>query len=517
MAIPAVRDARARREAPKPDNDAIAGEVPLTNEDRRTDELVIALVGPVGSGVTTTAIALAEILEGEFGYTVETIKVSDIINDKAELVHQQRVDTADDHRISKLQTAGSALRGRFGEDVLANFCIEKIHASREEGEVDKVRRYCTIIDSLKNPREVERLRTVYGDLFWLLGVFAPEDVRVSRLKAASPNNAYIQQISDQDYDEGTGHGQSVKDTMSVADTFIRNDAPNTVQLNNVLQSFLDRIFEVGVSTPRTDETAMFAASSVAMESACLSRQVGAVIQTARGELIGRGANDVPMFDGGLYSSNLPLGDDHRCYNWKGKICHNDAEKNAIFAQIAKYARESFKESSQEEVDEFLKKVRKSRVKGLIEFSRAVHAEMAAIVSAARDGLGPVRGATLFTTTFPCHNCARHIVAAGIRKVIYIEPYPKSLALTLHHDAISTNENDEGKKVVFLQYQGAAPRSFSRIFKPNPVRKNEGSFVVQSRKTAMPFSAPPVDSLVTREELELARLLKEMEMSDGQEA
>jgi len=115
----------------------------------------------------------------------------------------------------------------------------------------------------------------------------------------------------------------------------------------------------------------------------------------------------------------------------------------------------------------MQKIRKSRIKGLIEFSRAVHAEMAAIVSAARDGLGQVRGATLFTTTFPCHNCARHIVADGIRKVIYIEPYPKSLALTLHNDAISTNENDEEKKVVFLQYQGAAPRSFSRIFKLNP--------------------------------------------------
>lgn len=515
MAIQAISAVRPRNQAPKNDNDENVHEVPVTNEERRTDELVIALVGPVGSGVSTTAIALAEILEGEFGYSVETIKVSDIINEKAALVGQHPVSTTDDERIHKLQQTGSALRRQFGEDVLANFCVERIHSSRDEGDADKVRRYCTIIDSLKNPGEVDRLRTVYGDLFWMLGVFAPEEVRISRLKAASPSNAYIQRISDQDYDEGTEHGQSVKDTMSIADMFIRNDAQNTVQLNVVLQTFLDRIFEVGVSTPNTDETAMFAAASVAMQSACLSRQVGAVIQNAHGELVGQGANDVPKFNGGLYSSNLPAAHDHRCYNWKNKICHNDAEKDAIFDQIAKYARESFKESSQQEVDEFLKKVRKSRVKGLIEFSRAVHAEMAAIVSAARDGLGQVRGATLFTTTFPCHNCARHIVAAGICKVIYIEPYPKSLALNLHNDAISTNESDEGKKVVFLQYQGAAPRSFSRIFKPNPVRKQAGSFVLRSRKTAMPFSAPPVDSLVTREELEVARLLKEI--SDVQEA
>lgn len=42
------------------------------------------------------------------------------------------------------------------------------------------------------------------------------------------------------------------------------------------------------------------------------------------------------------------------------------------------------------------------------------------------------------TTFPCHYCARHIVAAGIYEVQYIEPYPKSKALQLHADAIETS-------------------------------------------------------------------------------
>lgn len=35
------------------------------------------------------------------------------------------------------------------------------------------------------------------------------------------------------------------------------------------------------------------------------------------------------------------------------------------------------------------------------------------------------GTTLYATMYPCHNCARHIVAAGIRKVIYIERYGES--------------------------------------------------------------------------------------------
>jgi len=406
MAVQAATIARSVQ-VPKNDNVDSEIEVPVTNEERRTSELVIALVGPVGSGASTTAGELAELLKREFDYTVDLIKVSEIINEKAELVEYEPVGPDDLERVLKLQQAGSALRERLGEDVLAKSCIERIHAGRDEDDAAKVRRHCTIIDSLKNPGEVERLRTVYGDLFWLIGVFAPEEVRIARLKTATPNNAYLHLINDQDYDEGTEHGQSVKDTMSIADMFIRNDASNNVQLQQVLRTFLDRIFEVGVSTPNTDETVMFAAASVAMQSACLSRQVGAVIQNQHGELVGQGANDVPKFDGGLYSSNLPPALDHRCYNWKNKICHNDAEKDLIFEQIAKFARETFK-AEDLQVDDFLKRVRKSRIKGLIEFSRAVHAEMAAIVSAARDGVGQVRGATLFTTTFPCHNCARHI-------------------------------------------------------------------------------------------------------------
>ncbi|MEJ7655371.1 MAG: deaminase [Chloroflexia bacterium] len=46
----------------------------------------------------------------------------------------------------------------------------------------------------------------------------------------------------------------------------------------------------------------------------------------------------------------------------------------------------------------------------------MHAEMSALLDAGRRGV-PVQGATLYTTTFPCHNCARHIVGAGIDRVV----------------------------------------------------------------------------------------------------
>lgn len=53
-----------------------------------------------------------------------------------------------------------------------------------------------------------------------------------------------------------------------------------------------------------------------------------------------------------------------------------------------------------------------------------------------------REATLYSTTYPCHGCAKHIVAAGISEVVYYEPYPKSRALALHDDSIQEDTRAE---------------------------------------------------------------------------
>lgn len=49
--------------------------------------------------------------------------------------------------------------------------------------------------------------------------------------------------------------------------------------------------------------------------------------------------------------------------------------------------------------------------------RAIHSEVDAICSAASQGHS-VKGAKIFVTRYPCENCARAIVAAGISTVYY---------------------------------------------------------------------------------------------------
>ncbi len=95
----------------------------------------------------------------------------------------------------------------------------------------------------------------------------------------------------------------------------------------------------------------------------------------------------------------------------------------------------------------------ARVGNLIEFGRVVHAEMNALVHAARRGL-QVGDGRMYCTTFPCHVCARHIIGAGIAEVFYVEPYPKSLAVDLYPEAICLGVRDDCK-VAFRPFTGVA--------------------------------------------------------------
>lgn len=109
-------------------------------------------------------------------------------------------------------------------------------------------------------------------------------------------------------------------------------------------------------------------------------------------------------------------------------------------------------------------MRSSELRDITEYGRAVHGEMDAILCCARLGMS-VKGKHLYTTTFPCHNCTRHIIAAGIKKVYYIEPYPKSKARDLHSDAICFDEQeaDETGKIPFLPFVGIGPRRYLDLF------------------------------------------------------
>lgn len=483
------------------------GGVALEINERLSQELIIALVGPVGSGVSSAATFLREILDGEFGYDVSPVmKPSDVIRSQASLAgikvpESSRTATY----ISEMQDAGNKLRERFGNNYLIEKVVEKIRGYRTTksgyaGENEMPGRRAYIIDSLKSMEELQLLRDIYRDTLCVVGVFAPDKLRDQRLKDLDYPAAERQKVMARDQGELATFGQATRRLFVHSDLFVCNDRrPEDLKAN--LKRFLDIVFDTAIHTPTRAESAMYEANAAAANSACMSRQVGVSIVSASGELIAIGWNDVPKFGGSLYTEedratvddegHAIVDRDFRCYNWGGKKCHNEVRRRGLMDKVAIAVADTgqIRQGGRAAVREAISK---TDINALIEFSRSIHAEMEAILSVAREGKHSLVGATLYTNTYPCHNCARHIVASGIREVVYIEPYLKSLALELHSDVISELP-DARNMVVFRQFNGVAPSNFLKLFRPKGERKRDGKLVRTPRKEAVPIFRVPLDA------------------------
>jgi dCMP deaminase len=66
-------------------------------------------------------------------------------------------------------------------------------------------------------------------------------------------------------------------------------------------------------------------------------------------------------------------------------------------------------------------------------ARSTHAEQNAIVQAARHGT-MIDGATVYCTAQPCLTCAKLLVNAGVKRVVYDGDYPDELAVSILHEA-----------------------------------------------------------------------------------
>ena len=68
-----------------------------------------------------------------------------------------------------------------------------------------------------------------------------------------------------------------------------------------------------------------------------------------------------------------------------------------------------------------------------EICRGLHAEQNAIIQAARYGID-ISTSSIYITTQPCIVCAKMIINAGIEEIIYENPYPDELAMTMLEEA-----------------------------------------------------------------------------------
>lgn len=507
--------------------DAVPAILPVissTSDERSRDlvlktssnELVFAVVGHVGSGPGYVAKFLKEVLEDPTicgdPFSVHLLKASMVIEEWAHTRHMPLPSAEERHTLAgvkTLQDYGDLMRaektasGHEDHSAVARSLIRKIQQERarsmglSEGapmptELDGKRR-AYIIDSLRHPEESNLLRRLYQDAFIQIGVVCGESRRRARLakkyRDAGEENA--DKLMERDADAEEKYGQHVGDTFYLSDFFLDNtpDRKNEDGSSNpawTIPDDLSRLVKLLIGKelvrPTVAEGAMKVAYSAKMRSACLSRQVGAAIVDRSGQLIATGTNEVPKAGGGVYGQtfedekNPPEGRCGLMDDPEDRYCRNTVQQNVIIKKLIETVPE-LKSLNSQRKEKLAIELRRTPIGQLLEFSRAVHAEMDALLSAVRQGMSVV-GGRMFVTTFPCHYCARHLVAAGIDEVQYIEPYPKSQAIDLHSDSIesekktswiapskvSGNENPPVKKhVLFRPFSGVAPRLYTKVF------------------------------------------------------
>lgn len=489
--------AEATRQEPAPIKSRILKSKTIYKQ-HESNELFFAVVGHVGSGNSTIISTLQNQLD-TLGYEVHVLKAKDEILLWADEQGKSPAQTKNNSlsSVETLQALGDEMRSG-DHAAIAVRLIQKVRTIRAERTglrledpvpvVPDGKRRAYLFDSVRHPAEVELLRRVYENAFTLLGVVCIEDVRFQRIvkKYDDAGQANAQAFMKRDAKTSTkeGNGQRVADAFHLADYFIDNSSAryNDVERRNPnpdwdipeqLSRLLKIITHAEIVRPTLAETSMHAAYGAQSRSACLSRQVGACLVDARGNIVSTGTNEVPRAGGGVYMQGFSdlehSTSDGRCaYSGGEKYCANTKEQNAIIDELIKDIDELKDSTNRFDLPE---RLRNTRIGGLLEFSRAVHAEMEALMAAARTGVSTV-GTRMFVTTFPCHYCARHLISAGIDEVQYIEPYPKSQALNLHRDAITCDpirweppsRDRSGKsKVLFKPFTGVSPRMYIRAF------------------------------------------------------
>lgn len=477
-------------------------------------ELVFGFVGPTGVDLDLACDVLVEQLQA-VRYSSRVVKSRDIISLSG------AVPAKECERIEAYMDAGNELREANTDAIVALRAIGRIRAIRAEITGDPelpAARVAYIVRSLKRKEEVDLFRRVYGKAFTLISVYATHNARVKGLElrfkgdgmtASDASEAALHIVNRDHKEEAKTHGQRVVDTFPLADFFATAETRAVVEKQ--FRRLTRLIFGDPYISPNRNEQGMFFAQAAALRSLDLSRQVGAAVLSDRGDILATGCNDVPKYGGGLYWAD----DDEPMRDYELGYDSNSAIKSEIVVDTFRRLREDgWKNDKNSALSNenlareslFTEKgiLKHSRLSDLIEFGRAVHAEMDCITQAARLGV-PLKGASLFSTTFPCHLCARHIVAAGIEEVFFIEPYEKSRTATLYGDSIVVEPSERSnKRANFISFVGVAPRRYMAYFQNRTGRKTEdGQTLGSGEITAKPRLQRMVITYIKAEEYVLS--------------
>jgi deoxycytidylate deaminase len=415
---------------------------------RDRSNLVIGLTGPFGSGCSTMRDILAQA-----PFSFRPFKMADDIRREVEQMSKVIPKGKKGWR-KVLQEHGDARRRER-----IRYWVDKVVERIDEAPIGEER---IVIDGFRNFAEVQEVRKIYPR-FFLVAVCADKDERWNRVrKDYAGNQNEFEDDDRRDRDEDCKWGQSVQKCVDDADYVYYNsehlvvdlggtEGPNSSkiekELKNTAQDFLP-LMSGGEPhrDPRAAEIHIAAAYAQSHSSTCLKRHVGAVITVTRN------GHEFPISMG--FNENPPsvrtCKSESACYKDDDMMSKLQARGKKIHCPVCGKLHKGLDQpwnclKCGASLKAWLHPNRN------MELCTAIHAEERAVLSL---GGRSVEGGTLYVTTFPCFQCARLILDAGIKNIVYVEAYPvKDTAVFLRKNGIEE----------IRPFSGFTARAFFRVF------------------------------------------------------
>ncbi len=408
--------------------------------------LVIGLTGPFGSGCSE----MRKVLEKEdFGF--KPFKISDDI--RSEVGKKSKlIDKGKPGWRKILQDHGNEQR-KQDRSYWINKVVERI---------DRVNigDQNIVIDGFRNFKEIQEIRKIYPR-FFLVAICAERNNRFQRVKEDYSDYNEFKNDDRRDQNEDFDWGQSVQKCVDDADYVYYNnenffvypqnkEGPNLDKIERILEEQANDFVplmegrEETSRKPSGEEIQMAAAYAQSNSSTCMKRHVGSVIT------ITRDGQEFPISMG--FNENPP----HLRTCLSENVCYKDEDMTAkLRAQCQTIYCPSCGKKSQPVEKPWVCECGTSFREWLhpnrnMELCTAIHAEERAILSLGNRG---TKAGTLYVTTFPCFQCARLILDAEIKRVVYVEAYPVK----------ETSEFLKANQVKVEPFTGFTARAFFRIF------------------------------------------------------
>lgn len=398
----------------------------------QSDLIIIGLTGSFGSGCST----FAKILESE--YRFKGFKISDEI--RAEAI-KKGISEPDRYT---LQDIGNEFRKKDG----TAYWVRRILSKEEAIKSERI-----VIDGIRNLGEVQELRT--SRRFFLVAVDCSTENRWERLKdkVYKGDRLTFERDDRRDKNEGLAYGQQVLHCVEEADIIFINEEQFSTELrikDEIKKRFNDNLLLITgreLRMPNIEETMMAVASNLSLQSHCIKRRVGAVLCSKEGFIVSAAYNEVPQ-------------PGKSCIE-EYRMCYRDFFRNKLKEELIKFIycpNCGTKLKGQPTMSNLICSICNAEfVKFPPSFKaldkcQALHAEEITIL---RTPEFQINESSLYTTTFPCLQCAKRIIHARLKKVIYIDPYPEEEAIKLL----------EGGGIKTVKFGGVKAQAFYKFFYP----------------------------------------------------